>query len=86
MRVLPIAVDVRTVFVQVIGRPLVVCFDIREVCNALYPDIITTLIVTLNTPHNYDHVRFVILRVPTPDHGNTRTDDVINMLGTDHYL
>ena len=31
VRVLPIAVDVRTVFVQVIGRPLVVCFDIREV-------------------------------------------------------
>ena len=50
------------------------------------PDIITTLIVTLNTPYNYDHVRFFILRVPTPDHGNTRTDDVINMLGTDHYL
>ena len=55
-------------------------------CNALYPDIITTLIVTLNTPYNYDHVRFFILRVPTPDHGNTRTYDVINMLGTDHYL
>ena len=29
-RVLPIAMDVRTVFVQVIGRPLVVCFGIRE--------------------------------------------------------
>ena len=50
------------------------------------PDIITTLIVTLNTPYNYDHVRFFILRVPTPDPGNTRTYDVINMLGTDHYL
>ena len=57
-----------------------------EDCNASYPDIITTLIVTLNTPYNYDHVRFFILRVPTPDHGNARTDDVINMLGTDHYL
>ena len=60
--------------------------DETGVCNALYPDIITTLIVTLNTPYNYDHVRFFILRVPTPDHGNTRTDDVINMLGTYHYL
>ena len=55
-------------------------------CNASYPDIITTVIVTLNTPHNYDHVRFFILRVPTPDHGNTRTGDVINMLGTDRNL
>ena len=29
-RVRPIAMDVRTVFVQVIGRPLVVCFGIRD--------------------------------------------------------
>ena len=29
-RVLPIAMDVRTVSVQVISRPLVVCFGIRE--------------------------------------------------------
>ena len=29
-RVLPIAMDLRTVYVQVIGRPLVVCFGIRE--------------------------------------------------------
>ena len=60
--------------------------DDIEACNASYPDIITIVIVTLNTPHNYDHVRFFILRVPTPDHGNTRTDDVINMLGTDRYI
>ena len=29
-RVLPIAMDIRTVFVQVICRPFVVCFGIRE--------------------------------------------------------
>ena len=50
------------------------------------PRHITIVIVTLNTPHNYDHVLFFILQVPTPDHENTRTDGVINMLGTDRYL
>ena len=34
-------------------------------CNASYPRHITTVIVTLNTPYNYDHVRFFILQVPT---------------------
>ena len=33
-------------------------------CNASYPDIFITVIVTLHTPYIHDHVRFFILQVP----------------------
>ena len=52
-------------------------------CNASYYRHITTVIVTLNTPNNLEHVRIFIPRAPTlgipetPEH---------HMLGTDLYV
>ena len=80
---LPTIEDIAT---RLHGAKVFTVLDVRHGFWHVRLDERSSYLTTFNTPYNYDHVRFFILRVPTPDHGNTRTCDVINMLGTDHYL